>query len=177
MSERAQHCVGERCPVPRPVVAAAVNEERRRECDAAGRSACDVGVHAFPGAREPNGRCREAGVRNAQIGGDNTQVVLGQSFRPGHQLDVGIPELPFVPGVFDQFRRTPCQVAASYRSVAEYVTQAISELVASFGNGLVGGPAMWTIVAAVLDQGDACVGFAKNVIDLNVDRTIKTMDG
>ena len=77
----------------------------------------------------------------------------------------------FVAGVFDEFCGAPRQVAAGHRSVAEHIAQALAEHVASFGNRLVGGPAMRTVIAAVFDQRDVGIFATKNMVVCGIDRT------
>ena len=75
VAERAEHRVDERALVPGPVVAPAVDEERRRNVTPLARALCDVGVDARRGRRH---RCAESRGVHAEVGGDGDEVVLGE---------------------------------------------------------------------------------------------------
>ena len=130
MAEPAEHRVGERALVPRAVVAAAVDEEGRREHHAARARAALVGVDPRLGA--PGGLCGGLRVvlRQAQIVRDGVQVVLGQGLRARHQLDMRVPEALGIVRALDQLGGAPGEVAAGQRPMAEDVAQAVAELVA-----------------------------------------------
>src|SRR5690606_32509663 len=79
VAERAEHRVRERAFVPRAVVAAAVDEERRREVHAARLCALDVaGDACLRGVTVGGSR---VGIFDAELLGDGAEVVLGELFR------------------------------------------------------------------------------------------------
>ena len=173
MPEPPEHRIGKRACVPRAVVAAAVDEEGRRDPHAARARAALIRLHPRP--RAPGGRfgCRGIVPRQAQSALDRPQVVLGQRLRARHQLEMRLPEPLRIVGPLDQLGGAPGEVAAADRPMAEDVAQAIAELVANLGDLLVGGPAVGTVVAAVLDQRDLGVGGTQHMVVGLVDRTIE----
>ena len=67
---------------------------------------------------------------------------------------MGRPELLGGSGAFHQLGGAQGQVAAGQRTVAEDIAQALAELVANFGDTIVGSPAIGAGVAPVFDEGD-----------------------
>ncbi len=154
MAERAEHGVGERALVPRAVVAAAVDEERRREHHAARPRARLVGGNA--GLRLAGALAGAVDVveGNAELLGDGCDVVFGEYLRAAHQRDVSVPELVCILGALDEDRGAAGEAVVAYRTMAKDIAQPLAELVADFGDALVGGAAMGAGVAAVFDQRD-----------------------
>ena len=154
MAERAEHRVGERALVPRAVVAAAVDEERRRELHAARARARDVRVARAPrGARVSRAPSvsSEATPRSSADGRRSSSVSVSErviSATCASQNCSGRRRM------LDELGRAAREVAAGQRAVAEHVAQAVAELVAHLRDALVGGAAMRAGVAAVLDQRD-----------------------
>jgi hypothetical protein len=173
MTEPAEHGIGERALVPRAVVAAAVDEEGRRDHHAAGARAALVGVD--PRLRPPRGPFGAFGiiVHQAEVARDRPQVVLGQGLRARHQSDVRPPEPLRVRGALGELGRPPRDLAAGQRPMPEHVAQPLAELVAHLGELIVGRAAVGAGVAAVLDQRHLRTGRAEDVIVGLVDRPIE----
>ena len=173
MAERPQHRVGKRAFVPRSVVAAAIDEESRREQRAARGGAGLVRVH--PRLCPNRGRIvrRPAIGGYAEIAGDGFDIVLGQNLRPGHELDVLIPESLRVGGALDQLGGAAGKLDSGQRPVAKDVAHAIAELVAHLGDALVGRAAIGAGVAAIFDQRDGGARRPKDVVEPFIDRPIE----
>src|SRR5690606_37426438 len=86
------------------------------------------------------------------------------------------PELLRIPGVFNQFRGAPGQVAAGQGLVPEHITHALAELLAQFGNAFIRGATKRAGVTAVFNQGNGRVRRAQYVIAVYVNRTVKIVD-
>jgi hypothetical protein len=67
---------------------------------------------------------------------------------------VSVPELVRILGALHEDRGTAGEAIVAYRKMAEDITQPLADLVAGFGDALVGGAAMRAGVATVLDQSD-----------------------
>ena len=100
-------------------------------------------------------------------------IVLGETLRARHELDVRVPEARRIGAVLDQLGGAPGDLAIGHRAMAEDVAQAVAEAIADLGDLLVGRPAVRAVVAAVLDQGDLCRRGAEDVVDRFVDRTVE----
>ena len=164
MTERAQHRIGKRAFVPRPVITAAIDEEGRGDDRPAGGGAGLVRVD--PRLRADNRRLvrRPAIGGDAEVARDGVHVVLGQGFGARHQLDMRIPEILRVFGPLDQFGGAAGKLDADERPMAEDVAHAPAELVAHFRDPLVRRAAIGTRVAAVFDQRDGGVRSAQDVV-------------
>jgi hypothetical protein len=157
VAERAQHRIGERALVPRPVVAAAIDEKGWSDQRSARRGAGLVRVH--PRLRADDRRIvrRPAIGRHAEIARDRFEIVLGQDLRARHQLDVFLQEALRIRGALDQFGGAARNLDAGQRPVAKDVAHTIAELVAHLGDALVGCAAIGACVAAIFDQRDGGV--------------------
>ena len=127
VAERAQHRVGERAFVPGPVVAAAVDEEGRRERARRSRARSRSSASTARLARAtlaaalrppPAARARRPPRR------DPSSVSVS---RARHQRDVRLPELLVVCGALGELGRAPRDVAARQRPVPEDVAQPVAE--------------------------------------------------
>ncbi len=169
MAQRAEHRVGERAVVPRPVVPAAVDEEGRRDERAARARAFFVGVHARLRARF----VFRVALPQPQVSGDRGKIVRRQDLGSRHQPDVRAPEALGVAGPLDELGRRTGERVAGEGLVAEDVAQAIAELIADLGDPFVRRTAIRAGVAAVFDKGDRRVVTAQNVIGRFVDGPIE----
>ncbi len=165
MAQPAEHGIGERALVPRAVVAAPVDEERRRNEDAARMRAALVGIDALPGVRDEPGRGTGGrGHGDLEIGGDDVEVFLGERFRARHQLDVRVPEGFRIRRAFDQDGGAAREAVVAQRPMTKDIAQTVAELIADIGDVLVGRAAVRAGIAAVLDKGDGCAVGAENVV-------------
>ena len=165
VAEGAEHRVGERALVPGAVVAPAVHVEGRGDQHAARLRAPLVRL-------DPGARRRRIVARRwilAELGRDHPEVVLGQRRRAGHQRLVRAPERRVVLRGLDELGGAAGDVAAGQRLVAEDVAQPVAELGASLDDVLVGGAAVGTGVAAVLDQRDLGLGRPEDVVPSRID--------
>ncbi len=154
MAERAEHGIGERALVPRPVVAPAVDEEGRREHHAARPRARLVGGDAAFREARSLAAAFDILQGDAEILGDGRDVVGGERLRTAHQRDMRFPERIRISRLLDEHGGAVRQLIVSHRAVPEDVAQALADLIARLGDALVGGAAMRAGIAAVLDQRD-----------------------
>jgi len=173
MSERAEHRVGEGALVPWPVITTAIDEEGRRDHPAARRKATLVRFHPSLRARNRRIVLRAAVRGRAEVARHRAHVVLGQGFRARHQLDVRVPEALGIGGALHQLGGAAGKLDADQRPMAEDVAQAIAELVAHFGDPLVGRAAIGAGVASIFDERDGCIRWAENVVGLLVHRPVE----
>ena len=109
----------------------------------------------------------------AELGGDDGEVVLGQRRRARHQRDRARARSLGVGRPLGQLGGAPGDVAAGQRLVAEDVAQPVAERVARLDDVLVGGAAVGAGVAAVLDQRDAGALRAEDVVAARIDRAVQ----
>ena len=128
MAERAEHRVRKRALVPGPVVAAAVDEEGRREAHAARLRARYVGVD--PLARGGAPPVRFCGLGSARPSSSATAPRSSSVSVGGarHQRDVRVPEPIRRRRRLGQLGRAAGDVAPGQRPVAEHVAQPVAEL-------------------------------------------------
>lgn len=167
VAECAQHRVGQRAFVPRPVVAAAIDEEGWSDDRPARRGAGLV--HIDTRLRADDRRIvRPAAIGgNAEVACDRNDVVLGQGLRARHQLDVRVS------GPLDQFGGAAGKFDADERPMTEDIAHPVAELIAHFGDPLVRGAAIGACVAAVFDERDGGVRRAEDVVCLVIHRPIE----
>ena len=142
VAEPAEHRVGEGAFVPGPVVAAAVDEEGRRDQSAARSRARLVRVHPRPRPGEGLfvGRIAFRPPRRGRS--PRPKILRRQDLRPRHQLDVGVPKLLRTVRALDELSRPSGELDADQRPMAEDVAQPVAELIANLSDALVGRPAI-----------------------------------
>ncbi len=175
MPERTQQRVGQRGFVPGPVVAAAIDEECRREGDAARACARDVGIDALRGAARAIARGRAVRCRQREFAGHVVEIRLGEFRGARHQGNVRLPELLVGGGALGEIRRAAGDVAAGQRPLPEGVAQPVAEAVPHGGDALVGGAAVRAGIAAVLDEGDLGARGTEHVVVGHVHRTVESI--
>ena len=138
VAKRAEHRFRERRLVPRPVVAAPIDEECRCHPHAARACTSDVCLDARP----PAGARRNRGfvvAGSSEVAGHGVQVFLGKRGRAGHQRDVCAPEGVEVRCGLGDFRCAAGEVIGGDRQLPEHVAQAVAEAVAQVRDLVVGG--------------------------------------
>ncbi len=105
--------------IPRPVIAAAVDEEGRGELHAAGARAGDI--RSDTGLRDAVGlgRLVRGFVLEPEVTGDHLQVFFGQGLGPRHQRHMRLPEMLGIAGVLGQLGGAARYVAVGDGTMAE----------------------------------------------------------
>ena len=105
------------------------------------------------------------------------QIVLGQGLRARHQLDVRVPEALGIGGSLHQFGGAAGKLDADERPMAEHIAHAVAELIAHFGDPLVGGAAIGAGVAAIFDQRDGGAPRSQDMVGSVIHRPIQPIAG
>ena len=172
VAEGAEHRLRQARLVPRPLVAAAVNEEGRGEQRAAPLGARPVLADAHRrGSERRRLRLRR---RKPELLGDLLERAFGE-FRPAlHQRIVDWPEVAGRgEGELGELGRAVGHRVVAPRPLAEDVAQALAEAVAEIGDDRMGGVAIGTGVAAVFDEGDRRLGRPEDVVAAGIDRAVE----
>ena len=172
MTEPADHGIDKRTLVPGAVIAPPVDEEGRREHDAACARALLVRLDTRLGALD-RFLSLDCVRRGPEVIGYGSEVVLRQLARSRHQGDMGVPERLGVGRTLDQIGGAAGKLVAGERPMPEHIAQAVAKLIAHFGDALVGRAAMGTGIAAIFNQRDGSVGRPEHVIARLVDRTVQ----
>ncbi len=170
MAHRAHQRLGQRAFIPRAFIATAIDEERGRHPRAALQPAQGVVPHPGVGGL-PGPLVALSTRRQAQLRGEALQVVRAEVRTAFHQGVVHVPESAVrLRRVLGQLGRLRRQLAVDQGKVPEYVPQAVTEAIAEVRDDLVRGVAVFTGVAAVLDECEIRVRPAEDVIARGVYR-------
>ena len=164
MAERSEHRFGKRALVPRPLVAAVVDEECRRDPGAAAPRAVDVTLHFCPGVA-PSLFVAAIARRQAEFRRQRVEIPRLQRRAALHQRLVRRPVFSgSLVRVLRQLGGAPRILIAGERAVAEHITHPVAEAISQIGDDFVGGKARRAVEATVFHERDGSIRIAQRVI-------------